>query len=86
MTRAEREKWHQLFDALKLRHSDSRGSFVFFETGQPHQKFAATLLAKGIDIGRAFPPLYNWARISIGLPHENALARTAVAEWRREST
>jgi len=77
---AEREKWHRLFDALKLRYSDARGNFVFFETGRPHQEIAAALRAKGIDIGRAFPPLEHWARISIGLPHENTMARTAIAE------
>jgi phytoene/squalene synthetase len=31
---AEREKWNLLFDALKLRHSDSRGNFVFFRFEQ----------------------------------------------------
>jgi histidinol-phosphate aminotransferase len=77
---AEREKWNQLFDALKLRHSDSRGNFVFFETGRPHQEIAATLRASGIEIGRAFPPLEHWTRISIGLPRENAMARAAIAE------
>ncbi len=77
---AEREKWNQLFDALKLRHSDSRGNFVFVETGRPHQEVAATLRARGIDIGRAFPPRDHWARISIGLPRENAMARVAIAE------
>ncbi len=77
---AEREKWNQLFGALKLRHSDSRGNFVFFETGRPHQEIAATLRARGIDIGRAFPPLEQWTRISIGLPRENAMARAAIAE------
>jgi histidinol-phosphate aminotransferase len=77
---AEREKWNQLFDALKLRHSDSRGNFVFFETGRPHQEIAATLRARGIEIGRAFPPLDHWTRISIGLPRENAMARAAIAE------
>jgi histidinol-phosphate aminotransferase len=75
----EREKWDSLFDALNLRHSDSRGNFVFFETSRPHQDIAAALGARGIDIGRAFPPLDHWARISIGLPEENALARHAIA-------
>jgi histidinol-phosphate aminotransferase len=32
---AEREKWHQLFAKLKLRHTDARGNFVFFETAGP---------------------------------------------------
>jgi histidinol-phosphate aminotransferase len=77
---AEREKWNQLFDALKLRHSDARGNFVFFETGRPHREIAAALRTRGIEIGRAFPPLEHWARISIGLPRENAMARAAIAE------
>ena len=75
---AERKKWNSLFDALKLRHSESRGNFVFFETGRPHREVAAALDARGVDIGRAFPPLDHWARISIGLPQENARAREAI--------
>ena len=77
---AEREKWHRLFDTLKLRYSDSRGNFVFFETRRPQQEIAGALRAKGIEIGRAFPPLDHWTRISIGLPEENTLARTAVSK------
>ena len=80
---AEREEWNTLFDAMRLRHSDSRGNFVFFETGRPHQDIAAAMHAKGIDIGRAFPPLEHWARVSIGLPRENAMARAAIASFLR---
>jgi histidinol-phosphate aminotransferase len=76
----ERRKWNALFERMRLRHSDSRGNFVFFEIGRPHHQIAEAMLAKGIDIGRAFPPLDNWARISIGLPSENAIARAAVVE------
>jgi histidinol-phosphate aminotransferase len=75
---AERTLWHRMLDEMGLRRADSRGNFVFFETGRPHDAFAATLAAEGIDIARAFPPLDNWARISIGLPDENARARAAV--------
>jgi histidinol-phosphate aminotransferase len=77
---AERDKWHRLFDRLEIRHTDSRGNFVFFDAGRPQQRVAAALRAKGIDVGRAFPPLDQWTRISIGLPDENTLARNAVAE------
>ncbi|WP_407180609.1 pyridoxal phosphate-dependent aminotransferase [Bradyrhizobium sp. STM 3562] len=76
---AERDKWHRLFDSLNVRHTDSHGNFVFFETRRPHAEFSQALQAKGIDIGRAFPPLDQWARISIGLPTENEIARKAVA-------
>jgi histidinol-phosphate aminotransferase len=77
---AEREKWNRVFDRFKLRRADSRGNFVFFETPRPHSEVAVALLAKGIEISRAFPPLDHWVRISIGLPEENSMARDAIAE------
>jgi histidinol-phosphate aminotransferase len=55
----ERQKWHALLDTLGRRRSDSRGNFVFFETGQPH---AAQLIREGIEIARAFPPFDQWIR------------------------
>jgi len=80
---AERDKWHQLLASLKLRHSDSRANFIFFEADRPQTEIAAALRSKGIDIGRAFPPLERWGSITIGLPHENAATRAAVAELLR---
>jgi histidinol-phosphate aminotransferase len=74
----EREIWVQLLRELHVNTSASSGNFVFFETGMPHVDFAAALLKEGVDIGRAFPPYDRWARISIGLPEENAIARAAV--------
>lgn len=74
----ERARWTATLDELGLRHSDARGNFVFFETGRPHAAFAAAMRARGIDIGRMFPPLDTWARISIGLPDENDAAQAAL--------
>ncbi|MGD0678105.1 MAG: histidinol-phosphate transaminase [Polyangiaceae bacterium] len=71
----ERAQWFATFRTLNLRFADSRGNFVFFETGRPHREFAEAMLGRGVDVGRAFPPLDRWARISIGLPEENARAR-----------
>jgi histidinol-phosphate aminotransferase len=73
-TAHERLRWHTVLDSLKLRRSDSLGNFVFFESGYPHETFASAFLAEGIDIGRGFPPLDRWARVSIGLPEENEFA------------
>lgn len=36
----ERQKWHNLLDTMGRRRSDSKGNFVFFETGQPHEVVA----------------------------------------------
>jgi histidinol-phosphate aminotransferase len=74
----ERQKWHALLDMLGRRHSKSRGNFVFFETGKPHEIIAAQLLNEGIEIARAFPPFDRWVRLSIGLPAENVRARDAI--------
>jgi histidinol-phosphate aminotransferase len=83
---AEREKWFQLFRDLKLTFTPSSGNFVFFDTGRPHAEFAGALLDAGVEIGRVFPPYERWARISIGLPQENAIARTAVRRMLTQST
>jgi histidinol-phosphate aminotransferase len=74
----ERQKWYTLLDTIGRPHTDSRGNFVFFETGQPHEVIAAHLMNEGIEIARAFPPFDRWVRISIGLPAENARARDAI--------
>jgi histidinol-phosphate aminotransferase len=74
----ERQKWHSLLDTMQRRRSDSRGNFVFFETGQPHEVIAAHLIKEGIEIARAFPRFDDWVRISISLPAENARARDAI--------
>jgi histidinol-phosphate aminotransferase len=76
----QRNLWFRLIRDLKLKYTESSGNFVFIETGLPHGEFSAAMLKRGVDIGRAFPPYERWARISIGLPHENASARAAVRE------
>jgi histidinol-phosphate aminotransferase len=80
---AEREKWNAFFARHNIRHADSRGNFVFFDTGRPHDEIASALRSQGIEIARAFPPFDHWVRISIGLPEENALTRSAIAKLLR---
>jgi histidinol-phosphate aminotransferase len=74
----EREKWVQLFNELKVRHTPSSANFVFFETGLPHAQFSGAMLQEGVEIGHLFPPYDRWARVSLGLPQENAAAQAAV--------
>ena len=74
----ERELWFALLRDLKLKFTPSRSNFVFLETGVPHAEFAAALLGQHTVIGPIFHASDRWARISIGLPPENALAREAV--------
>jgi histidinol-phosphate aminotransferase len=79
----ERAKWFQLFREVRKRFTASVANFVFFETGLPHAEFAAAMREKGVEIGRVFPPYNDWARITIGLPQENSIARAAVRQLLR---
>lgn len=64
--------------ALGRGHTESHGNFVFIQTGMPIAEFLPRMRAEGIEIGRAFPPLLDWARISIGLPAEMEVCRRAL--------
>ena len=67
---AERDRLHGVLDALGLRHSDSRADFVFFRSDDA-PRLRAAFTAAGIEIARAFPPLDDWIRITVGRPAEN---------------
>ncbi len=60
------------------RYAEPQGSFVFFRTGQPIAEFQARMRAEGVIVARAFPPLLDWCRISIGNPAEMAVAHAAL--------
>jgi histidinol-phosphate aminotransferase len=67
-TRAERERLHQTLDALGLRHTDSRANFVFFQSRLPAEDVRSALTTQNVTPGRAFPPLDQWVRITVGTP------------------
>ena len=76
----ERARWLEVLAELKLAHTDTISNFIFFNAGRPQPQIARAMLAHGINIGRAHPPLTNWARITIGLPEENRRAPAALRE------
>lgn len=59
-------------DELGLDYVPSACNFVFFKTGQPIDKVQAAYAKKGLKIGRPFPPLTNWCRVSMGRIEEVA--------------
>ena len=54
------------------------GNFVFFKVGMSVTDFIAKMRAEGVEVGRPFPPMLDWARISIGLPEEMELCHRAM--------
>ncbi|MBL0937546.1 MAG: histidinol-phosphate aminotransferase family protein [Gemmatimonadaceae bacterium] len=62
-----------LLDTLKKlgkKAAPSQTNFVFFQSGKPVEQLQKHFLAKGFQIGRAFPPYLDWCRVSIGTPEE----------------
>ncbi|MDB6168452.1 MAG: hypothetical protein JWM88_1316 [Verrucomicrobia bacterium] len=75
---AERAKLLGLLRELGKTYAEPQANFVFFQTGRPHKEVFDLMMAESVAIARPFPPMLDWARISIGLPEENDLARAAL--------
>lgn len=68
-TLAGRRRLEQAIDALSLDRTDSRANFVYFRTPAA-EPLRAEAARRNILIGRAFPPLGDWVRITVGTPDE----------------
>ncbi len=55
-----------LLDKMGLKYMKSHTNFVFFHTGVPIGGLIEKMADKGVNIGRPFPPLTDWCRISTG--------------------
>ncbi|MDM9631622.1 pyridoxal phosphate-dependent aminotransferase [Robiginitalea aurantiaca] len=53
-------------DQMNLPYIKSHTNFVFFKSGMPIGNLIEKMGAEGVQIGRPFPPLLDWARISTG--------------------
>ncbi|MBN7801106.1 histidinol-phosphate aminotransferase family protein [Algoriphagus aestuariicola] len=67
-------------DELKLPYLESHANFVFFQAGKDISELGKTMAEKGFIIGRPFPPLNDWCRISTGTLEEIALYNKAIKE------
>src|SRR5262245_2526464 len=56
------------------RVSDSQANFILADVKRPAKEFRDACERMGVRIGRDFPPLTNWARISIGTAEEMRVA------------
>jgi histidinol-phosphate aminotransferase len=57
-------------DDLNLEYAPSNTNFIFFKSGRNIEKLQQQMLAKGIMVGRPFPPFDDWCRISTGTLEE----------------
>lgn len=68
---SERARVTRLLAERGFRHSDSQANFVYFLPSGSAEQARAAFAAASIEIGRPFPPLQDWLRITIGRPPEN---------------
>jgi histidinol-phosphate aminotransferase len=64
----------------KIKFIPPQANFVMLETGRDAKQMQAAMLAKGVAIGRAFPPLNTMIRVSIGTDAEMAKFRKVFTE------
>lgn len=67
-------------DELKLPYLPSHANFVFFQSGKDISELGKTMAEKGFIIGRPFPPLNDWCRVSTGTIEEITLYNKAIKE------
>jgi len=64
---------YNTLDHLELPYIKSSTNFVFFKSGRNINELGPQMFDKGVSIGRAFPPFYDWCRISTGTLEEMEL-------------
>ena len=57
---------YRAFDRMGLSYQRSHTNFVFFHTGRDISSLNAAMREQGVLVGRPFPPLNDWCRISTG--------------------
>ena len=61
-----RRKVTDTLDELGLSYVPPATNFVFFKTGRNIVDVQRAYLAQGVQVGRPFPPLTDWCRVSMG--------------------
>lgn len=69
-TKAAKEMIYATLDELELPYMPSHTNFVFFESGRDIRGLNEAMREQGVLIGRPFPPLTKYCRISTGTLEE----------------
>ena len=59
-----------MHEELGHRYVKSKANFTFFETGRDVREVNASFRKEGIMVGRPFPPMLDWLRVSMAKPDE----------------
>jgi histidinol-phosphate aminotransferase len=59
-----------MYEELGVRYVKSNANFSFFETGHEAVEVKARMSELGVAVGRPFPPMTKWSRVSMAKPDE----------------
>jgi histidinol-phosphate aminotransferase len=68
--RAGRDYLRRAFEGWGFKVAESQGNFVFADIRRSAEDFAKQCRALGVSVGRPFPPLTTWTRVSMGTEDE----------------
>lgn len=68
--RAGRDYLRHAFEGWGFKVAESHGNFVFADIRRSAEDFAKQCRALGVSVGRPFPPLATWTRVSMGTEDE----------------
>jgi histidinol-phosphate aminotransferase len=86
VNREAREVTHQALDEMGLEYLPSHANFLMHRIPGDLGEYIQRMREEGIRVGRPFPPMTGWNRISFGLPDEmdrwaGALRRFRTMGW-----
>jgi histidinol-phosphate aminotransferase len=76
-TRGELCAW---LKSKKINYIDPQANFMMVDTGRDIKQMGPAMLAKGVAVGRPFPPYNNMMRVTIGTDADMARFRSTLGE------
>jgi histidinol-phosphate aminotransferase len=64
--RETKKMMQETLDGLGLKYVPSAGNFLFYQSGRPIAELRDAYMNEGVWVGRPFPPMYDWCRVSMG--------------------
>lgn len=83
VNRTSRDLLHECLDELGLEYLPSHTNFVMHRIRGDLETHIERMREEGIRVGRPFPPMLEWNRVSLGLPEEMERFAETLREFRR---
>ncbi|PAF42377.1 histidinol-phosphate transaminase [Helicobacter sp. 11S02596-1] len=77
-----KEMLTQTLDDLKITYLPTQANFLFYKVKGDLSTYQKRMKEAGVVVGRAFPPLLEWNRVSMGVPEEMQVFVSALKDFR----